>query len=115
MRDSSPFGSCHSMAGTCDGCRFYMNERLAALLHDVGGVFLGTENVRRVELVQMCLEALLHVFGHARKFNPHTHPGVAGANNGARRDALLVDPEINPQRDRKSVVYGRRVDTSGER
>ena len=46
----------------------------------------------------MRLEALFHLFGHARKLNPHAHAGVAGANNGAGRNAFLVDPELHPQR-----------------
>src|SRR5882672_5488519 len=46
----------------------------------------------------MVLEALLRLFGHARKFNAHSNSRVASANHGAGRNTLLIDPQIHAKR-----------------
>src|ERR1035437_435630 len=60
--------------------------------------FFGAERHRRVELVEVSLEAFFGFFGQARELDPHPDTGIAGANHGGGRQALLFDPQVHPER-----------------
>src|SRR5581483_7305999 len=103
-RELALSGSCDSMAGTSDGCRFYTRSPAVggnALLPIFGTVVrtvFGTEYVGGIEFVQMRLEPLLHVVRHPGKLNSHAHSRVAGAYDTAGRNVLLPNPEIYSKR-----------------
>src|SRR5580704_14638753 len=89
--------SCHSMAGMCSGCRFYMTGAKAKVRIALLAFFMAKRH-SGIQLVEVSLKAFFGVFGQAREFDPHANPRVAGANHGGGAEPLLFDPQIHAQR-----------------